>query len=154
MATVVGAGLGAKGGDAGASWDPSSYSFDPYALTVAPVTEDACGGGALDQAVSCGMDADGAGGEGSNPGKRRPGRQKRTSVLCQVGRATLPNVSHMPREAVGGGGAPLARSPGQADCTARYVPPRARRPPPLRRALVLQVSGCGEELVTAKKYYK
>lgn len=58
-------------------WETSDFHFDPYNLTVTPVDkggDDSCGGGK----------GGGAAGAAPMPVKRRPGRQKRTSVLCQV----------------------------------------------------------------------
>lgn len=67
------------------SWDPAEYEFDPYNLTAVHVSEaaspnkaDGCSAGAAPA-----QDAAAAAAE-APPVKRRPGRQRRTSVLCQV----------------------------------------------------------------------
>lgn len=67
------------------SWDPAEYEFDPYNLTAVHVNEAA----SPSKAVGCSagpapaQDAAAAAAE-APPVKRRPGRQRRTSVLCQV----------------------------------------------------------------------
>lgn len=72
-------------------WLPSDFHFDPYNLTVAPA----------DKPCTDASDSMGAAGPASAlvpqpPVKRRPGRQKRTSVLCQVGKQHFVHPSTAP----------------------------------------------------------
>lgn len=66
----------------GHSWDPAEYEFDPYNLTAVHVSQ-AAGSPSKDAGCSKDGSAEAAAAVGP-PVKRRPGRQRRTSVLCQV----------------------------------------------------------------------
>ena len=166
MAATVAAAAAAGAGAPHVKWSPSEYAFNPYELTAHKLPP------AEDEEKLTGK----AAGAGGVPIKRRPGRQKRTSVLCQV-RASE-------REGKGGGAATLcsvvghsASRPGSAGAAAAAPASAARprcsggSPDPTRphvggwpyaeplwfccvSAPPLQVPGCGEELVSAKNYYR
>ncbi|KAL4423948.1 hypothetical protein ABPG75_001249 [Micractinium tetrahymenae] len=65
-------------------WQPSEYAFDPYQLTVErlPQEDNTATSTSPSEAPAKGVAA--AAAAAAPPVKRRPGRQKRTSVLCQV----------------------------------------------------------------------
>lgn len=67
-------------GPASLAWQPQHYSMDPYRLQVVST-----GGTVLEDAVAASVEQPAGGDNGiAVKSKGRPGRKKRTSVLCQV----------------------------------------------------------------------
>lgn len=135
-------------------WECSDYTFDPYTLAVAPALLSDAG-----KSTSSKAEETAVGGKAGSldapqqPVKRRPGRQRRTSVLCQVRR-------------VQGLGVQGPRVQGRSVQLLVWIPcmhaawaPSPGRTPTMRagpspNVPPAQVAGCCEELIDAKKYYR
>lgn len=127
-------------------WQTSEFAFDPYQLTAQrlPPEENTTTSTSPGEPPAKSATATAA---APAPVKRRPGRQKRTSVLCQVGGSCV--LATRPGGDRFGGNFQLCHL-WTLRCTAHFACP----PPGRACCWVLQVPGCNEELVDAKKYYR
>jgi hypothetical protein len=78
-----------------AEWDPREYAFDPYGLTAERLSPEGSKPSTSSAAGSDDHTSKEGAGPPDQPVKRRPGRQKRTSVLCQVCYCPHPSLCHV-----------------------------------------------------------
>lgn len=128
-------------------WQTSEYAFDPYQLTAErlPPEDNTATSTSPGEPPAKGTAA-AAAATAALPVKRRPGRQKRTSVLCQVGLVAAEAWKQGSRCQLG-----MLERCGLSSvlyCSLRLLPSA------MPTASWLQVPDCNEELVDAKKYYR